>query len=211
MKKIKYGFTLAEILVVMGIIVFLLLMVIPNMKNIMPNHDKMLLKKAYFMAERIVNELVNDENLYPGDETGLHPLADTTRVYEPRIDKTIEGETKFCVLFKARITNIIATPYACSDAQYGMNYSAPDGGTYVPPVSFTTSDGIDWVIPKTSFSSWAEIDIDVNGVAKGVNCKYDATTCPKPDRFTFKVYSNGKITVSDTKGLDYLSDIKPTD
>ena len=218
MKKIKHGFTLAEMLVVLGVIVFLLTILVPVMKKVTPNQDKMMLKKAYYMAERVINELVNDTELYPEPDDpvmGDWFLANTKEVRDPRTGNMVSGPTKFCELFKARM-NVLEEHTTCENSTgVGMGTSNVVSVAN-QKVTFTTTDGVDWYIRKGNFtgSTYIELQIDVSGRGKGNDCFYLALDSPgkclKPDSFWFKVYSNGRIEPYHSKTLEWLTDTKVT-
>ena len=64
-KKNRTGFTMAELLVCLAIISVIATILIPTLHNIHPDKEKTMFKKAYSISERVVEELVNDPELYP--------------------------------------------------------------------------------------------------------------------------------------------------
>ena len=64
----------------------------------------------------------------------------------------------------------------------------------------------------SSISSFAdettaqEIYIDVNGMKKP-NCFYNTTSCKRPDRFTIKVYQDGRVEADGTMEIEYLNKV----
>lgn len=203
----KHGFTLSELLITLSLMAFLLTITMSTFKKITPNQEKMMLKKAYYLTERVISELVNDAELYPDPESnnGAWYLANTVKVIIPGTSTEVEGNTKFCKLFKSRL-NVAEDVNSC-----------PDGTNSESANYFTTTDGIKWYIEKSSFSSTTpcKIVVDVNG-AKAPNRKYISTgnnQCLKPDQFAFAVYANGRVIPGGTDEqkaftLNYLRDTK---
>ena len=190
LKKIK-AFTLAEVMVVLAVMGILAAIMLPTIAGIRPNKNKAMFKKAYYIAERLVFEMVNDESLYPttSDTVGL----DNT--YEAKLyDETFKGTDKFCKLFTRKVNTTSATINCVANRAVPTN-AGP---------SFTTSDGIDWYMPITSFRNDAVIYVDVNGREKDPNCQYDANTCKRPDIFQIKVKKDGKMYVDGTIESKYL-------
>ena len=211
MKKLKLGFTLSEILVTLGLMSFLLLILASTLRNVTPDQDKIMLKKAYKLTETIVSELVNDVELYPEpeDASGDWALANTAPVNNYYSSGTVSDSTKFCELFKSRL-NVAKTHKTCeqSTSEAGMRTSAD---SLVALRSFTTSDGIDWFVTATDFgtnSAPCIIDVDVNGFNKGVNCFEGDTGCSSPDRFSLQVYSSGRVVLFGNIAKEYLRDTK---
>lgn len=203
--KNKKGFTLAEILVVMAIIGVLSVILIPTLFRSKPNQEMIMLKKTYYLIGRAVVELINDDDFYPdpGDNT-KDGFANTVLVNyhgkEYGGDDATKANAKFCNLFATRMN--LASDVNCTE-----NRSLDDG-------SFTTTDGVIWLIPMTNFNRGkaagtdvnitTKISVDVNGT-KGPNCKPTASNCSAPDRFDIKIDRYGKITVDDDKTREYLS------
>lgn len=180
-------------LAVLGILASIML---PAVSNVRPNENKALFKKAYYVAERTVSELVNDESLYPEGD-GAHVGLDNVSQVEYN-EQTFSGNDKFCKLFAEKV-NTIDEDVSC------VTGSATPTETNSP--SFKTTDGIAWYMPITDFSSDKYITVDVNGEKKP-NCKYDSHTCFKPDRFEIYIEPDGKMYVKGVKEKEYLSSNK---
>ena len=63
MKRFK-GFTLTELMVALAVIGIIVAIVTPTIMRTRPNKNKMMIKKAYYTTENIVNSLINDTSLY---------------------------------------------------------------------------------------------------------------------------------------------------
>lgn len=191
----KQGFTLAEVVVALGIAAAIAVVIMPMFPKIKPNKELLMFRKAYYRIENAIIELVNDDNLYPEPEggSGGYLLSDARRVYYR--GGAYSGGTKFCGLLAAKLG---AETINCSAA-------GSERG-------FTTPDGIKWRIPPTSFVTAVTISIDVNG-DKAPNCSYSRTpianttqsaTCTKPDTFEIKVFPDGRIVVPGQMEKEYL-------
>ena len=103
MNNKKRAFTLGEVLVTLMIVGVIAALIIPIIKNAQPDKQKLMFKKAYTNVERVVTELVNDDDLYPdvGDYMGFD---NTNAVTVNGI--SYSGNTKFCNLFAMK--NIIS-------------------------------------------------------------------------------------------------------
>lgn len=183
MENKKSAFTLGEVLMTLAIIGVIVALVIPLIKQIQPDRQKVLFKKAYTNVERVVTELVNDEYLYP-EADGKLGLDNTTSI--TLNDKAYGGANKFCELFAMKL-NTLENTVNCG------------GGN----VSFITNDSIAYYMPSTTFAAESVITIDTNG-DKAPNCKFNADNCKSPDRFEIRVAPDGGIRVTGTMEKDYL-------
>ena len=191
MNNKKNAFTLGEILVTLMIVGIIAALIIPIIKNIQPDRQKLMFKKAYTTVERIVTELINDDYLYSetSDKIGL----DNTNNVEVN-GNNYSGNTKFCRLFAMKVNIVDETAIRCPG-------TPGTTGTFGLP-SFITTDNIAFYIPSTNFATDAKITVDTNG-NKEPNCIY-STTCEKPDVFEIYVQADGKIYVTGTLEKEYL-------
>lgn len=182
-KHTKKAFTLAEVMVTLALISIISSILVPAIMQVKPDRNKLLFKKAYTTVERIITEIVNDDNLYPvaSDTVGLDNTASVTLN-----DKNYSGASKFCELFALKL-NIVESAANC-------------GGT---GNTFTTNDGVVWRIPSTSFAGNADLEIDING-DKTPNCEYNTSNCIEPDKFKIRVSPDGGVSATGVKELLYL-------
>lgn len=145
-KKIL-AFTLAELLLAMSIVGIVAAIILPAIRNLAPNREMIMFKKAYGVFTRVVNEMINDEELYPeaigiSSGTGFANLSAVTDYKDITI--TENDNSKFCKAF-ALYANIVTKPSTCN---------------------YITTDGVEWTLPSTNFSDpnkGYEVAIDVNG------------------------------------------------
>lgn len=220
MLKKNKGFTLAELLITLCVCAMLAMIIMPAIAYMRPDKKKVMFKKAYYVAERMVYELANDEEFYPttGETVGLANTVQTTylgHTYGSPSDET-KQKGKFCSLFARKVNTTEDLTYnngvldVCSS---NPNYSNLGKGTYTTP-TFTTTDGISWYLPYTDFKSTnyndtdgAKIYVDVNG-KEGPNCINERVTGCRPDIFIIHVMADGKMYVKGTKEKEYLGTTK---
>lgn len=195
----KKGFTLGEVAISLVIVGVLAAMFLPVIKNAMPNQEQLMFKKAYYLTERVVAEMVNDDDMYPElDEVdAAQYFGNTSKIRSKGVE--YEGNTKFCELFASKINK--SSEVSCTNKTF-TNGTEPSG-------TVTGADGIEWILPVSDFASETEpekIYMDVNG-RKKPNCFYNKTSCKEPDRFTIKVYQDGRIEADGTMEIEYLNKV----
>lgn len=215
---VKKAFTLAEVLSTLLILGVLAAILIPTIVKIKPNSSKSMFKKAYYIAERVLSEIVNDETYYPEEDTTIPNLVNEDAV-KTSLGEEVSGNEKFCLLFADKVNT--------TDSVDCTTTTIASGTTDLNSGNFTTADGITWHLPVTPVGSETtvftnpnatpapalnsylrSIIVDINGTSEKTtaspNCLYDATTCPNPDQFEIKVYYNGKILIDGIKEKEYL-------
>lgn len=201
----KKGFTLGEMVVTVGVVGFLAMVLLPVLKDVMPNQEQVMFKKAYYTTERSVAELVNDDDLYPEAEDGQPDYLGNTVEREYK-GETYGGESKFCELFASKLNR--TSDIVCkTEGDKVAPTTFTDGAE--PIGNITTTDAMVWLLPINTFADNTdprEIYIDVNG-KKQPNCFYDKDTCKKPDRFTIKVYQDGRVLADGTMEVEYLNKV----
>lgn len=197
MKNKKFAFTLGEVLVTLMIVGVIAALIIPIIKNVQPDRQKLMFKKAYTTVERVVTELINDDYLY--SETSDDVGFDNTNDVEVN-GETYGGDSKFCRLFSMKVNVIDNDAIRCPG-----NVGA--AGAFGNP-SFTTTDNVAFYLPSTTFAADAQITVDTNG-EKEPNCRYSAN-CEKPDIFDIFVQADGRIYVTGDLERDYLKDTNIT-
>ena len=161
----KKGYTLAEVLITLAVIGLIAGVLFPVVTKKTPNKEMLSFKKAYSVVERVTNEMINDETLYRS-ENGFSDLSLVR--FE---GQTYSGESKFCGLLAAK-----------------MGANCNNG-------SFTTADGMFWLVPNTNFANDVTIIVDVDGVNKGENF-IESQNSIKPDRFRINISPQGQINLN---------------
>lgn len=190
----KTGFTLAEILVTLGIIAVLAAITMPLLGSITPDKKKVMVIKYKKVLTELAAEVANDPALYwrPAD--------------------------KYCIALGCYTEIPPVTPY--NDAKYtGVNkfrnilWSKLEGTEESNEDYFNTADGMR--LKYTANSSTVSlggnsyqlldsiITMDVDGQDKGNNCAY-SSSCKKPDQFKFWINTYGKVEGCDPLTVAYL-------
>jgi prepilin-type N-terminal cleavage/methylation domain-containing protein len=229
MKKFK-GFTLTELMIALTVIGVLTAVVTPAVMRIRPNKNKMMTKKAYYITEHVVSSLLNDSNFYTDesenpDATWLgFDVLNSTKVQGQTIPT--DSDKKFPELFMSKL-NVKNCPFEGASGSASTTYS--DNFKVC-----STSDGMTWYIPKTTFGGgWTESDaanknvygnvtlfIDVNGSANGPNCRQNgknhtnansasAADCDADnfDMFGIEIKEDGRMQIPtdvDSRAAEYI-------
>lgn len=202
----KKGFTLAELLITLGIVGVIAAVTVPTVAKLKPDNAKAKFLKSYAVLTDVTAELVNDESLF-------------VTIYSS------DGVTPACVgLACTNVTTDALAGYGLSNvtylstpAKYGylLAWKLNALSTYsqsgaLSVANFTTHDGVKWnVKPSTSTNSdgssvlTANITIDIDGANKGKNCSF-STSCKNPDQFLFSVDTYGKVSPNDSLGKTFL-------
>lgn len=223
--KTRKAFTLAELMVCLLLISVLATILLPAIMQNRPNKNKVMFRKAYYIIERVVSELINDDDLYPtNEELNVSGFANTAEV--TYAGNTYSGASKFCNLFFEKV-NTTTGEARCNSSGETPSAVPTDEET---EGSFMTNDGVIWYMPATKVFANAdyapvpdstdpatgepipgtpggaieqEINVDINGIAEP-NCTYDEDTCTNPDRFVVFVRYDGKVRVEGDKEREYL-------
>ena len=195
----KNAFTLAELLIALGVIGILTAIAIPIVFSLAPDQNVLMAKRAFFTTETVISNLLNDPNCYPkilsrsGLDDGLgyakcNKYGGKDNPSKLSIDDASE---KLVTLF----TN-----------ELDLKGEIKKEGT---KYSFTTKDGIKWTFSDFNFTandpdSYVLLTADVNG-NKDPNCgQYSASgQCSDKnrtkgfDKFTMKIFARGKIQIID--------------
>ena len=227
----KYkGFTLAEILVTLLILAVLSTITINATSKMMPNKSMMIFKKSYTVLNNAINELINDNDLYPkyiskdplnpDKYAGFRATGNYVNVpgtfFNGTSDQTNGGE-KFARLLAAKLnaeelednelnsycptgTNVCVLKACSSNTDCIYNEDKR--------VQFTTPDGVTWEASTESFKEKDNIvAIDING-NNSPNCSFDDAGCLQPDRFRFVVKYDGNISFLSEQEKEYLTSLK---
>ena len=214
----KKAYTLAEVLICVGIVGVLAAILLPLANKYRPDSTKALYVKTFNAVTDTVRSMASNQVLYPINDGSTNysylkaPLFNTSAV-------TIAGKSyggnaaKFCQLFALNF----ATTGDASCSTSKVTYS--DSTTFNSP-SFTMANGMQFVIGTeltmpTKYQS--DIYFDING-KEGNNCLYNAEKCKNPDRFKLIVSGDGHVMAADPMGQAYLenrmnwrkTDITPT-
>lgn len=177
MKKTFLAFTLAEVLVTLGIIGIVAAMTIPTLQaNFQKQEYVTSLKKAYTSLNQAFMQMSADMGC-PGDLvcTGLLSSSVTVQDFGEELSK----------YFKLVVKNCETTSTGCFSSSIAYNYDGTGSRSaildYVDRYRFITADGMAFFVVKTTCSNYSRgvtnhltqscgiIIVDVNGPVKGPN------------------------------------------
>ena len=181
----KKAFTVAETLITLGIIGVIATLLLSTIVRQKPNAEMINFRKAYNLTTKIVYDMMQSSALYASPS-----FSDTSQTTVEVGGSRPSGNAKFCLIF----------------ASY-LNTKGSINCTSNADPTFTTLDGMKWKLPISNFSSQQTIMVDVNGNKKP-NCEYNSNSCKEPDQFKIGINKEGKISITDTKALEYLEDYK---
>lgn len=184
----KRGFTLAEVVVTLGIIGIASALMGVAIGNAMPDKNKMKVVNLHQSITSITENLLDNNAIYykKGSNDTCYGLGCQYQpLTTPYNSSTYSGTNKYGYLLAANMK---------------LKASATSSNS---KVNFTTGDGVKWTI-NTSSDGNSIITIDLSGDS-GKNCSYNKTSCPKPDTFQLYVDKYGLVKGNDPLTTAYLS------
>ena len=185
----KFGFTLAEVIVTLGIIGLLAAITAPLLGSLTPDQNKIKVLKAYKILSDVTIEILNDPSLYLKNSEGERLNYTEQPTHLDYLDSKYKGDNKFSYILASKL-ELNAEPSASGN-----------------DVTFTTIDGINWVTSPVT-ESGVNITIDLDEPESGEDKTYDEFTegsKPKPDRFSFEVDLRGNVRGGDSLTKAYLA------
>ncbi len=222
----KKAFTLAEVLITLGIIGVIAALIVPAISNVKPDKNKTAYLQVYDTISSTVNSLAHNSKIYPtckdlnevdNVNCDQNPLFNTNLPLEPRYrNNRYSGDKKLCSLMATSLGISDGDIDAgCTDTVYAFNAANYTNGFANP--SFVTKNGMRWRIsPAVASSSdgtfgtyqtdiYVDIDATNNDTPNGDrSCIYDQNNCTEPDIFKFMVTANGEVTPADPMGREYI-------
>jgi prepilin-type N-terminal cleavage/methylation domain-containing protein len=202
----KHGFTLAEVLIALGIVAVIASLTAPSLTNLMPDKSKLKVIKAHKILSDVTSEMLNNPALYRDANCESWPGIQTV------------GTDDVCVgLGNGDMP--LAEPYNTDDYKYEAKYPrllaarlelAEDIDVNGKISTFTSIDGLYWTIELASggivnkkHKEEYGITIDLDGPDKGEN-SIAKSGVKKPDQFQFIVDTYGNVSGKDTLTKNYL-------
>ncbi len=184
----KKAFTLAELLIALGVVGVLAAILMPIVHHIAPNQDTVMIKRAFFTTQNVVSELINDAGCYPDKTTS----SGSDRAFGFEDGYGYEG----CALWGGSSeTSSYITTAGNGNTKFLTLFMDKLGATGSTS-SFTTRDGIKWTPgSKQEFNSsgltkpdkYLELKADVNGDNTDGECSV----------ITMQIYVDGKIKIKE--------------
>lgn len=201
----KKGYTLAETLIALSLIGIITAITAPLASKFVPDTNKIAFLRTYDSVNQAIEYLYSNEQIYPINNAGdnidytTYPFYNITAVILDNVQYSADN-AKFCKLlamaFNGENTN-------CSSAFPINTYDAATR-------SFVSRNGTEfWVQTdrrENNGNAYYEsiINFDIDGISKGRNCTYNANNCPRPDRFTLHIMSDGMVIVDNALENDYI-------
>ncbi len=185
----KFGFTLMEVIVALGIIGVVAAVTAPVLENLIPDKDKIAVLKTYKIITDINNEILETTSWLtnsPVDCTGLGCLAPPQRI-DGREPTANERAFPYEELFAQNL-----------DLKEAIQHRG-DVGTV-----FMTTDGIRWFINGSgnALNKQYIVTIDLMDDKKPHRIYSNSTT--KPGQFSFSVNSIGVVSANDPLTAAFL-------
>ncbi len=209
------GYTLAEVLIALGIVGVLAAVMLPMVNKYKPDTTKVLYLNTYDALAETISAAANNGGYYVRDNGTFsfekHPFANLDDYTDNTNNshRIAGGQNKLCRVM-AENFNIIDELSTISSG----NTVCRNNAVYNPDnfsADFTNKNGVAFMITtstnapqKNNNNYQTDIVIDINGINKGDNCIYNANSCKKPDRFTFRVSADAELQPTDEMGIRYL-------
>lgn len=161
----KFGFTLMEVIVALGIIGVVAAITAPVLENLVPDKDKIAVLKAYKIITDINSEIMEDPSVWQ------------TTSQEGNFGYIVSRNNQY-----VKYSDIIK-PYLNIEPGSAIENSRG--------CEFNTTDGNNWSIVELDQHK-AAIYIDFNDEKKG-RCMYNRNNCEKPGIFSFLVYAEPSL------------------
>ena len=200
----KQGYTLAEVLITVGIVGVLAALMLPLINKFRPDTTKILYLKTYDSVVETIRDIISDADLYPPtDNNFIYKEAPLYNLGAVEVDKVVYGGTqsKICQLMAVSLSSTGAG--TCSDEYVAYN------NALFANASFVNDNGVVFYVTTNApndFNNDYQTDVyfDVNGNGKGTDCMYNAT-CENPDRFRLSIGADGTVVAGDAMGQAYLN------
>ena len=176
----KNAFTMAELLLAIGIIGIISAISVPVISGIIPDADKAKVIKYHNNLVKYTTDLLDNNGVY--------------------------YETGNCVGLECENQPVTAPFNEQNDAQiYGGNAKYENLIKYMMGIDNNNelADGSSWTITRVNSGQYT-ISVDIDGLDRGNNCSF-SDRCPRPDTFVFRINRLGVFTPGDALTDAYLA------
>ena len=208
----KRAYTLAEILIALGIIGVLAAVLAPMANKFKPDTSKVLYLNTYDALATSITDMATNGAYYVEDNGtfnfSTYPFANLDRyVDSTNPQHTIPaGVGKFCRVLAENFNILEAPNDVCRNNNRFPNNPFEASSTSKNGVEFMVYTEANVPHNNDTNTYFTEITIDING-AEGENCIFNGNnlnSCKRPDRFTFKVSADAEFIPMDEMGWRYL-------
>ena len=200
----KSGFTLAELLISLGITGVITALIATALVTLQPDQKKAIYLRNYDALTKAVKALAGNSRLFPVCQDNLncqaHPLFNTATGIDSRFASIGAGDGKLCKGLSYMMNGQMLPQLNCENQP--IAYS---DGNWTP--SFRTYR-TEWLVSTlrelngSSATYQSDVYFDLNG-PEGPNCVY-SDSCQNPDRFKFLVAADGTVIPADPVGQEYI-------
>lgn len=200
----KSGFTLAELLISLGITGVIAALIATALVTLQPDQKKAIYLRNYDALTKAVKALAGNSRLFPVCQDNLncqaHPLFNTATGIDSRFASIGAGDGKLCKGLSYMMNGQMLPQLNCENQP--IAYS---DGNWTP--SFRTYR-TEWLVSTlrelngSSATYQSDVYFDLNG-PEGPNCVY-SDSCQNPDRFKFLVAADGTVIPADPVGQEYI-------
>lgn len=193
----KFGFTLAEILITLGIIGVASALVAPTITNIIPDKNKVAIVKIYGELTKLNDQLLTNNGIYFTKYT----FNSSTSMDEPACygfgcadePLTAPFNTSTYSGLEDKYPRLVAYHLSRNNSTEYSSFNCYDGGT----TCMITSKSDSSTFPKAG----AIFTVKFNN---GKDCLYGDTDCKKPGKHQFYINTFGAVTPGDALTQAYL-------
>ena len=198
----KKAFTLAESLIVLGIIAILATLSTIALGNVKPSNDVILFRKAYATVSKSIENLKDNGAIFAkncdSDELSIMTnycrlriiIGNPTSAELQNYPWLVEEGGRFMYGF----ANLVGVENIDTIKNTATTVSRTGGNATF--INFSTPDGIYWEVGEAQNSGEPEIYIYPDG-EKSANsaCGYSEDDCPRPNKFLINVNRDGELSL----------------
>ena len=206
----KKGFTLAELLITVGVIGVVAAIVLPGINNSMPDQNKMKFMKSYSVLKQNLSDIITDDSLYVDNVDGCiglgcpaFPSIGLNGFTEATWSSDFIRSTKFPRLLASRL-----------NLQSDIVCNAVIGNAGASECTFTTKDGVTWRFTSTLTRDFlnptethisTDLTLDVDPAVGSIGVLNTIQQNRNPDQFQLRINESGTIRAVDRLSEAYLS------